>query len=97
MDSLATYRHNIGLPAASLQLGARESKFTDNIDMTESFAFLMKHDEGIPLIMKVPIPLQIIACMDSRVSERLSATPAYAPFFASLLPLSKTASSDVKQ
>lgn len=100
MDSLATYRHNIGLPAASLQLGAWESKLTDNIDMTKSFAFLMKHDEGIPLIMKammVPIPLQIIARMDS---EKLSATPAYAkdPFFASLLPLSKTAaSSDIKQ
>jgi hypothetical protein len=100
MDSLATYRHNIGLPAASLQLGAWESKLTDNIDMTKSFAFLMKHDEGIPLIMKammVPIPLQIIARMDS---EKLSATPAYAkdPFFASLLPLSKTAaaSSDNK-
>ena len=99
MDSLATYRHNIGLPAASLQLGAWESKLTDNIDMTKSFAFLMKHDEGIPLIMKammVPIPLQIIARMDS---EKLSATPAYAkdPFFASLLPSTKTASSDVKQ
>ena len=100
MDSLATYRHNIGLPAASLQLGAWESKLTDNIDMTKSFAFLMKHDEGIPLIMKammVPIPLQIIARMDS---EKLSATPAYAkdPFFASLLPSSKTAaSSDIKQ
>ena len=100
MDSLATYRHNIGLPAASLQLGAWESKLTDNIDMTKSFAFLMKHDEGIPLIMKammVPIPLQIIARMDS---EKLSATPAYAkdPFFASLLPSSKTTvSSDIKQ
>jgi hypothetical protein len=102
MDSLATYRHNIGLPAASLQLGAWESKLTDNIDMTKSFAFLMKHDEGIPLIMKammVPIPLQIIARMDS---EKLSATPAYAkdPFFASLLPLSSktgaAASSDNK-
>jgi hypothetical protein len=97
MDSLATYRHNIGLPAASLQLGAWESKMTDNIDMTKSFAFLMKHDEGIPLIMKamtVPIPLQIIARMDS---EKLSATPAYAndPFFASLLPVSKTAASSV--
>lgn len=97
MDSLATYRHNIGLPAASLQLGAWESKLTDNIDMTKSFAFLMKHDEGIPLIMKamtVPIPLQIIARMDS---EKLSATPTYAkdPFFASLLPVSKTASSSV--
>lgn len=97
MDSLATYRHNIGLPAASLQLGAWESKLTDNIDMTKSFAFLMKHDEGIPLIMKammVPIPLQIIARMDS---EKLSATPAYAkdPFFANLLPT--TASPDIKQ
>lgn len=99
MDSLATYRHNISLPAASLQLGAWESKLTDNINMTKSFAFLMKHDEGIPLIMKammVPIPLQIIARMDS---EKLSTTPAYAkdPFFASLLPVSKTtASSAIK-
>jgi len=99
MDSLATYRHNSGLPAASLQLGAWESKLTDNIDMTKSFAFLMKHDEGIPLIMKammVPIPLQVVARMDS---EKLSATPAYAkdPFFASLLPSSRTASTSVKQ
>ena len=99
MDSLATYRHNCGLPAASLQLGAWESKLTDNIDMTKSFAFLMKHDEGIPLIMKamtVPIPLQIVARMDS---EKLSATPAYAkdPFFASLLPSSNAVSSDTKQ
>ena len=67
---------------------------------TKSFAFLIKHDEGIPLIMKavmVPIPLQIIAHMDS---EKLSAMPAYAkdPFFASLLSVSKTpASSDNKQ
>ena len=78
MDSLATYRHNSSLPAASLQLGAWESKLTDNIDMTKSFAFLMKHDEGIALIMKammVPIPLQVIARMDS---EKLSETPAYA-------------------
>ncbi|KAF8811343.1 ketoacyl-synt-domain-containing protein [Phlegmacium glaucopus] len=99
MDSLATYRHNSGLPASSLQLGAWESKLTDNIDMTKSFAFLMKHDEGIPLIMKammVPIPLQVIARMDS---EKLAATPAYAkdPFFASLLPSSKTASSGIKE
>ncbi|KAF8151526.1 hypothetical protein B0H34DRAFT_132545 [Crassisporium funariophilum] len=98
MDSLATYRHNSGLPGASLQLGAWESKLTDNIDMTKSFAFLMKHDEGIPLILKammVPIPVQVIARMDA---GKLAETPAYAkdPFFAPLLSSSKTAQSSSK-
>lgn len=90
----------LACPAATLRLGAWESKLTGNIDMTESFTFLMKHEEGIPLIMKatiVPIPLQIIAAW---TSEKLSAAPAYAkdPFFASLLTLSKAfASSDVRR
>ena len=46
--------------------------------------------------MMVPSLAQIIARMDS---EKLSATLAYAkdPFFASFLPLSKTAPSDIKQ
>ena len=59
----------------------------------------MKHDEGIPLIMSammVPIPVQVIARMDS---DMLAATPAYAkdPFFASLLPSSETALSGTKK
>ena len=83
----------------SLQLGAWESKLIDNIDMTRSITRLMKHDEGIPLIMKammVPIPVQVIARIDSEI---LAATPAYAkdPFFASLLPSSETASSGTKK
>ncbi|KDR66936.1 hypothetical protein GALMADRAFT_232327 [Galerina marginata CBS 339.88] len=97
MDSLATYRHNSGVPGTSLQLGAWESKLIGNIDMNNSFALLMKNDEGLPLIMKammLPIPLQIIACMDS---TKLAATPAYAkdPFFAPLL-LSKAQSNKAK-
>ncbi|PPQ99823.1 hypothetical protein CVT24_009617 [Panaeolus cyanescens] len=87
MDSLATYRHNCGLPGASLQLGAWESRLITNIDMSKSFAHLMKHDEGLPLIiqsMMTPIPLRLIARMDI---EKLVSTPAYAkdPFFAHLV------------
>jgi len=87
MDSLATYRHNCGLPGTSLQLGAWESKLIGNIDMNNSFAKLISNSEGIPLIMKamsVPIPLQIIAIMDA---EKIASTPACAkdPFFAPLL------------
>ena len=87
MDSLATYRHNCGLPATSLQLGAWESKLISNIDMNNSFAHLMKNEEGLPLIMKammLPTPVQIIARMDKK---KLAATPACAkdPFFAPLL------------
>jgi hypothetical protein len=60
---------------------------------------LHRYNEGIPLTVKammVPIPLQVIARMDS---EKLSAAPVYAkdPFFASLRPSSKATSSSVKQ
>ncbi|KAF8196525.1 KR domain-containing protein [Pholiota molesta] len=87
MDSLATFRHNSGMPGTSLQLGAWESKLIGEIDMKGSFALLMKNEEGLPLILKAmmaPIPLQIIARMDA---TKLAATPAYAkdPFFAPLL------------
>ena len=87
MDSLATHRHNAGLPGTSLQLGAWESKLIKKIDMKESFAYLMTNKEGIPMILKammVPIPLQTIARMNV---DKLAATPAYAsdPFFAHLL------------
>ncbi|KAF8900861.1 hypothetical protein CPB84DRAFT_1778561 [Gymnopilus junonius] len=87
MDSLAAYRHNCGLPGTSLQLGAWESKLIANIDMNNSFAHLMKNEEGLPLIMKammLPVPVQIIARMDT---IKLAATPACAkdPFFAPLL------------
>ncbi|PPQ84949.1 hypothetical protein CVT25_004462 [Psilocybe cyanescens] len=97
MDSLAAYRHNSGLPGTSLQLGAWESKLISNIDMNNSFALLMKNEEGLPLIVKamtIPIPLQVIARMDS---TKLAATPAYAkdPFFAPFLSSPK-ASSKVK-
>lgn len=89
MDSLATFRHNSGMPGTSLQLGAWESKLIGDIDMNDSFALLMKNEEGLPLILKAmmaPIPLQIIARMDA---TKLAATPAYAkdPFFAPLLVL----------
>ncbi|KAF9473131.1 ketoacyl-synt-domain-containing protein [Pholiota conissans] len=87
MDTLAAFRHNSGMPGISLQLGAWESKLISDVDMNNSFATLMKHDEGLPLILKAmmtPIPVQIIAHMDS---AKLAATPAYAkdPFFAPLL------------
>ena len=92
MDTLATYRHNVGLPAASLQL---ENPTTS----TWLRALFSSWGTGIPMIMKammVPSLAQIIARMDS---EELSATLAYAkdPFFTSFLPLSKTAPSDIKQ
>lgn len=87
MDSLAAFRHNSGIPGTSLQLGAWESKLIGDVNMDNSFALLMKNEEGLPLILKAmmaPIPLQMIARMDS---GKLAATPAYAkdPFFAPLL------------
>lgn len=93
MDSLAAFRHNCGLPGASLQLGAWESRLIGDVNMENSFALLMKNDEGLPLILKAmmaPIPLQIIARMDI---SKLAASPAYAkdPFFAPLLSSSNAA------
>ena len=81
MDSLATYRHNCGLPGISLQLGPLES------NANESAAQSMKSSEVISSIMKammVPIPLQIIARLDG---AKLAASPTYVkdPIFSSFL------------
>ena len=81
MDSLATYRHNCGLPGISLQLGPLESNANDSAVQP------MKSSEVISSIMKammVPIPLQVIARLDG---SKLAASPAYVqdPIFSSFL------------
>jgi len=81
LDSLATYRHNCGLPGISLQLGDWES------DTDDSISKRMNHSRGIPLLVKamtVPIASQVITQLDF---ENISATPFLArdPFFASVL------------
>jgi hypothetical protein len=51
-----------------LHPGAWGSKLTDNIDMTKSFAFLMKHKEGIPLIMEaMMVPFECCAFQSTSV------------------------------
>lgn len=72
MDSLATYRHNRGLPGISLQLGAHD---------------LSKDDTWTTMILKamsVPIACQIVAEPDI---NSISATPFLAqdPVFAHIL------------
>jgi len=84
MDSLATYRHNCGLPGTSLQLGAVDSN-KDNID--DGISKVMVLSEAIPLIVKaisVPIALQVIAHLDV---HKISVTPFLAQdsIFSSLL------------
>lgn len=98
MDSLATHRHSRGLPGASLQLGAWESKLIEGVDLSKAFDLLMHHSEGIPLIlqaMHIPVPVQIIAKWNI---ARLTSTPAYAkdPFFARILPSTANTSQTVK-
>jgi hypothetical protein len=72
MDSLATYRHNCGLPGTSLLLGAVDSD-KDNID--DGISKLMVLSEAIPLIVRaisVPIALRVIAHLDV---HKISVTP----------------------
>jgi len=93
LDSLATYRHNCGLPGISLQLGDWES----GADNTDDISKHMDHSRGIPLIVKamtVPIASQVIAQLNF---NKISATPFLAqdPFFASVLA-SKDATSNKK-
>lgn len=81
LDSLATYRHNCGLPGISLQLGDWESGTDDSISKR------MNHSRGIPLLVKamtVPIASQVITHLDF---DNISATPSLArdPLFASVL------------
>jgi hypothetical protein len=83
MDSLATYRHNCGLPGISLQLGGQCSHLTKNNVDSKS----MEHSEWAVLIMKamsVPIACQVMAELDANT---ISTTPCLAqdPFFAHIL------------
>jgi hypothetical protein len=83
MDSLATHRHNSGLPGISLQLGPLEpntnGRATQPMTSSDIVSSIMK-------AMMVPIPLQVIAQLDG---AKLAAIPAYAkdpmfsPFFTS--------------
>ncbi|KAF6747509.1 hypothetical protein DFP72DRAFT_604329 [Ephemerocybe angulata] len=87
---LASLRHSLGLPGTSLQLGAWESRLTENLNMKKSFALMMSQKEGVPLIlqaMSTSHPVQVIAEFDV---PKLQSVPAYAndPFFAAILPKS---------
>lgn len=87
MDSLASYRHNCGLPGTSLQLGAIEADGFNDDSIDDGISKSMVHTEAIPLLVKaisVPIALQVIACLDV---YKISATPILAqdPIFSSLL------------
>jgi len=78
MDSLATFRHNCGLPGISLQLSAHDLSKDDTVEWT---AMILK-------AMSVPIACQIVA-----EPESISTAPSLAqdPVFAhihSTVPLS---------
>lgn len=87
METLTSYRHSLGLPATCLQLGAWESKLVQNLEMSTGFVRPIKHENGIPLLLKAmlaPIAVQVIADFDV---EKLTSVPAYAqdPFFYNIL------------
>ncbi len=87
MDSLATYRHNCGLPGTSLQLGAVDFNDPKKENIDDGISKLMVLSEAIPLIVKaisVPISLQVIAHLDV---HKISVTPFLAQdsIFSSLL------------
>ncbi|KAJ3506790.1 hypothetical protein NMY22_g17136 [Coprinellus aureogranulatus] len=88
LDYLAGLRHSMGLPGTSLQLGAWESALIEKLNMKKSFALLMSHKEGVPLVLKAMSashPVQVVAEFDV---AKLMSVKAYAmdPFFASILP-----------
>ena len=88
LDYLAGLRHEIGLPGVSLQLGAWESALIEKLNMKKSFALLMSHKEGVPLVlsaMSADHPVQVVAEFDV---PKLAGVQAYAmdPFFAPILP-----------
>ena len=87
MEALASYRHSLGLPATSLLLGAWESKLVQNLELSTGFVRPVKHENGIPLLLKAiltPIAVQVIADFDV---EKLASVPAYAqdPLFYNIL------------
>ena len=87
METLASYRHSLGLPATCLQLGAWESKLVQNLELSTGFVRPIKHENGIPFILKAmltPIAVQVIADFDV---EKLTSVPAYAqdPLFYNIL------------
>jgi hypothetical protein len=87
METLASYRHSLGLPATCLQLGAWESKLVQNLELSNGFVRPIKHENGIPLLLKAiltPIAVQVIANFDV---ENLTSVPAYAqdPLFYNIL------------
>lgn len=87
MDALAGHRLSSGLSATSLQLGAWESKLTENPNFNKGITYSMGNEEGIPLIIKamtLPVPVQVIAKLDT---QQLSSVPAYRldPYFAKLV------------
>jgi hypothetical protein len=87
METLASYRHSLGLPATCLQLGAWESKLIQNLELSTGFVRPIKHENGIPLLLKAiltPIAVQVIADFDV---ENLTSVPAYAqdPLFFNIL------------
>ena len=87
METLASYRHSLGLPATCLQLGAWESKLVQNLELSTGFVRPIKHKNGIPLLLKAiltPIAVQIVANFDV---EKLASAPAYAqdPLFYNIL------------
>jgi hypothetical protein len=64
METLASYRHSLGLPATCLQLGAWESKLVQNLELSTGFMRPIKHENGIPLLLNAiltPIAVQVIA------------------------------------
>lgn len=87
MEALSTYRHNRNLPGVCIQLGAWESKAIQNLDLSAGFVYTMKHQTGIPLLLKAmftPVPVQVIASLDI---GKLASLPAYKqdPLFHEIL------------
>ena len=89
METLASYRQSLGLPATCLQLGAWESKLVQNLEMSTGFVRPIKHENGIPLLLNailtpIAVPVQVIADFDV---EKLTSVPAYArdPLFYNIL------------
>lgn len=88
METLASYRHSIGLPATCLHLGAWESKLVQNLTKTSTgLVRPITHERGIPLLLKAmmtPAVVQVIVNFDMK---KLASVPAYArdPFFYNVL------------